>query len=124
LQLTSERPRAAVRLKCRTERVFIFMATDEPLGNVAIPGGTRAVCTFFGRGFVSHSGCLGESGVLGSISTPISREDRIVVVKSWVEISEKRLIGNYQLLKKAAGGDTVVLAVVKANAYGHGAAVC
>jgi alanine racemase len=45
-------------------------------------------------------------------------------VKSWVEISEKRLTGNYQLLKKAASGDTAVLAVVKANAYGHGAAVC
>jgi alanine racemase len=41
-----------------------------------------------------------------------------------VEISDKRLSGNYQLLKKAAGGDTAVLAVVKANAYGHGASVC
>jgi len=47
-----------------------------------------------------------------------------VGVKSWVEISEQRLAGNYRLLKKAAGGDTAVLAVVKANAYGHGAAVC
>ncbi|WP_433967211.1 alanine racemase [Tunturiibacter gelidiferens] len=45
-------------------------------------------------------------------------------MKSWVEISERRLAGNYGLLKEAAGGDTAVLAVVKANAYGHGAAVC
>jgi alanine racemase len=45
-------------------------------------------------------------------------------VKSWVEISDKRLTGNYQLLKKATGADTAVLAVVKANAYGHGANVC
>ncbi len=45
-------------------------------------------------------------------------------MKSWVEISEQRLTGNYQLLKQAAGADTAVLAVVKANAYGHGAAVC
>jgi alanine racemase len=45
-------------------------------------------------------------------------------VTSWVEISECRLIANYRLLFKAAGGDTAVLAVVKANAYGHGAAVC
>jgi alanine racemase len=104
------------------------MATDKPLGNVATLGGTRDACTFFGRGFVSHSGCLGESGVLQSLFTPIScqpsREDRIDLVKSWVEISEKRLTGNYQLLKKAAGDDTAVLAVVKANAYGHGATVC
>ncbi|HEY2002570.1 MAG TPA: alanine racemase [Acidobacteriaceae bacterium] len=46
------------------------------------------------------------------------------MVKSWVEISERRLTANYRLLVEAAGGDTAVLAVVKANAYGHGAAVC
>jgi alanine racemase len=45
-------------------------------------------------------------------------------VKSWVEISERRLAANYRLLCEAAGGETTVLAVVKANAYGHGAAVC
>ncbi|WP_353064580.1 alanine racemase [Tunturibacter psychrotolerans] len=45
-------------------------------------------------------------------------------MKSWVEVSERRLAGNYRLLRDAAGGDTAVLAVVKANAYGHGAAVC
>jgi alanine racemase len=50
--------------------------------------------------------------------------DRIVSVKSWVEISERRLASNYKLLAAAAGGDTAVLAVVKANAYGHGAGVC
>jgi alanine racemase len=44
-------------------------------------------------------------------------------VKSWVEVSERRLTENYRLLTEAAG-DTAVLAVVKANAYGHGAAVC
>ena len=43
---------------------------------------------------------------------------------SWVEVSERRLIANYRLLVDAAGGDTAVLAVVKANAYGHGAALC
>jgi alanine racemase len=45
-------------------------------------------------------------------------------VKSWVEISEKRLKANYGLLAEAAGGDLPVLAVVKANAYGHGADLC
>jgi alanine racemase len=47
-----------------------------------------------------------------------------VVVKNWVEVSEKRLVANYRLLAQAAGGDTAVLAVVKANAYGHGAGIC
>jgi alanine racemase len=45
-------------------------------------------------------------------------------VKSWVEVSEQRLKSNYQLLVDAAGKDTAVLAVIKANAYGHGAGVC
>jgi alanine racemase len=41
-----------------------------------------------------------------------------------VEVSERRLQANYRLLVEAAGNDTAVLAVVKANAYGHGAGVC
>jgi alanine racemase len=41
-----------------------------------------------------------------------------------VEVSERRLCANYRLLVEAAGDGTVVLAVVKANAYGHGAGVC
>ncbi|MBB5344894.1 alanine racemase [Tunturibacter empetritectus] len=45
-------------------------------------------------------------------------------MKSWVEVSEGRLAGNYGLLREAAGRETAVLAVVKANAYGHGVAVC
>ena len=45
-------------------------------------------------------------------------------MKNWVEISERRLLANYGLLAEAAGSETAVLAVVKANAYGHGAGVC
>jgi alanine racemase len=45
-------------------------------------------------------------------------------VTSWVEISERRLRANYRLLVEAAGRETAVLAVVKANAYGHGAGLC
>jgi alanine racemase len=45
-------------------------------------------------------------------------------VKSWVEISEERLTDNYRALTKVAGADMAVLAVVKANAYGHGVEVC
>jgi alanine racemase len=41
-----------------------------------------------------------------------------------VEISERRLRANYRLLVEAAGRETAVLAVVKANAYGHGAGLC
>jgi len=45
-------------------------------------------------------------------------------VTSWVEVSERRLRANTGCWVDAAGGDTAVLAVVKANAYGHGAGVC
>ena len=58
----------------------------------------------------------------GSVTS--SSSDRIVIVKSWVEVSEQRLAANYRLLAKMAGEGTSVLAVVKANAYGHGATVC
>jgi alanine racemase len=47
-----------------------------------------------------------------------------VVVNSWIEVSEERLAGNFRAIKEAAGAETEVLAVVKANAYGHGAEVC
>lgn len=45
-------------------------------------------------------------------------------MKSWVEISGQRIKQNYERLRRVAGSDLDVLAVVKANAYGHGAAVC
>ena len=45
-------------------------------------------------------------------------------MKSWVEISDERLLGNYGVLADRAGADTAVMAVVKANAYGHGGERC
>ena len=47
-----------------------------------------------------------------------------VALRSWIEVSEERLAGNFRVLAEAAGAETEVLAVVKANAYGHGAEVC
>jgi alanine racemase len=43
---------------------------------------------------------------------------------TWVEVSEERLAGNFRVLAEAVGAATEVLAVVKANAYGHGAELC
>jgi alanine racemase len=45
-------------------------------------------------------------------------------VKSWLEISEERLAANFRALGRVAGDGIAVLAVVKADAYGHGATVC
>lgn len=45
-------------------------------------------------------------------------------MKSWIEISAQRLAENYRVLADAAGADAAVLAVIKADAYGHGAQLC
>ena len=43
---------------------------------------------------------------------------------NWVEISEERLEANYRTLCETAGAEVSVLAVIKADAYGHGAELC
>jgi alanine racemase len=45
-------------------------------------------------------------------------------LKSWVKISGVRLAENLRAVQSVAGAGVEVLAVVKANAYGHGATVC
>jgi alanine racemase len=47
-----------------------------------------------------------------------------IPMTSWIEISEERLAANFRAIAQAAGRETVVLAVVKANAYGHGIELC
>jgi alanine racemase len=52
----------------------------------------------------------------------------MVFVKIWVEMDEERLSGNFaalnRVLAETSGAAMTLLAVVKANAYGHGIAVC
>jgi alanine racemase len=43
---------------------------------------------------------------------------------SWIEVSEERLAANFRAIAQAVGAETAVLAVVKANAYGHGIELC
>jgi alanine racemase len=43
---------------------------------------------------------------------------------TWVEISRSRLLDNYRFLRELAGDSADLLAVVKANAYGHGLEQC
>ena len=62
--------------------------------------------------------------VSGSFKQVLEQDSKIRGVKSWGEISERRLAGNYARLAEAAGSEVAVLAVIKANAYGHGVAVC
>ena len=45
-------------------------------------------------------------------------------MKSWIEISANHLRANFHALGAAAGPDFEILCVLKANAYGHSAALC
>jgi alanine racemase len=42
----------------------------------------------------------------------------------WAEISRSRLLANWNLLRKASPADADLMAVVKADAYGHAASIC
>lgn len=44
-------------------------------------------------------------------------------MKSWVEVSAERLRANVAAIRQVAGAEAEILAVIKADAYGHGAAV-
>jgi alanine racemase len=46
------------------------------------------------------------------------------VLKSWIEISSAKLAENFRAVQAVAGHGVEALAVIKANAYGHGAAIC
>lgn len=41
--------------------------------------------------------------------------------RAWIEVDHAALVANLAALRHLAGGEKVVIAVVKANAYGHGA---
>jgi len=45
-------------------------------------------------------------------------------LKSWAEVSSARLVENFRAVRGVAGAGVETLAVIKANAYGHGAAIC
>ncbi len=45
-------------------------------------------------------------------------------MNNWIEISAERLAANFQAIQATVGPATTILAVIKANAYGHGAEVC
>jgi len=46
------------------------------------------------------------------------------VPNNWIEIDEAALAANYRALQTAADPETAILAVIKSNAYGHGAEAC
>ncbi len=45
-------------------------------------------------------------------------------MNNWIEVSADRLTANFQAIQAEVGPATTILAVIKANAYGHGAETC
>ena len=45
-------------------------------------------------------------------------------MNNWIEIDDSALVANYSALQTSAGPETAILAVIKSNAYGHGAEHC
>jgi alanine racemase len=43
---------------------------------------------------------------------------------TWAEINLDALASNFQIVRKQVGGNVKIMAVVKADAYGHGAVIC
>ena len=57
---------------------------------------------------------------MSAVTSPAKSPTRPI----WAEISESHLLHNYRFLRQRAGTDTELLAVVKANAYGHSLEIC
>lgn len=54
----------------------------------------------------------------------VQENNKLFTRPVWAEISESRLLANYQKLCRMAGPQADVMAVVKANAYGHDVLAC
>lgn len=55
-----------------------------------------------------------------TLAVSVRRPARVEQGSTWIELSRGALLHNLALFKSLVGGGTALLAVVKANAYGHG----
>jgi alanine racemase len=62
--------------------------------------------------------------VYGVATDGVSSEKMTGTRPTWAEVSRSRLNHNHDILRRLAGPETALLAVVKANAYGHGLQEC
>ena len=100
----------------------------------------RQACLLSGRGFVSHSP-HNKKALTRSLQYPTKWAPSAIrahlscslydkkggaaqTLNNWIEISADALTHNFQAIQATSGPETTVLAVIKANAYGHGAETC
>ena len=94
-------------------------------GHSCPPGRLQASC--WGRGArppLLHRTASAALVIIGTVNAP--RLDRSFAVSSptWAEVSLDALRHNFRTVRKHVGESVSICAVVKADAYGHGAAAC
>ena len=58
------------------------------------------------------------------MTEPYISNNQSLLRQAWVEINQQALIDNFRLIRDRIGADVKAMAVVKADAYGHGAVQC
>ncbi|MGA6980220.1 MAG: alanine racemase [Candidatus Sulfotelmatobacter sp.] len=62
--------------------------------------------------------------IIGLVATTVEMPSRVATRPTWAEVSLAALRQNFRAVTKHAGAGVTVCAVVKADAYGHGAIEC
>lgn len=62
--------------------------------------------------------------IIASVATTVEMPSRVATRPTWAEVSLTTLRQNFRAVVKHAGANVTVCAVVKADAYGHGAVEC
>ncbi|MFZ4814245.1 MAG: alanine racemase [Phototrophicaceae bacterium] len=85
-----------------------------------ITGGARARMELVVRGLLADEGSISRLPRQGEADT-LTFQQRRPLRPSWVEIDRGALANNVRTLKTFVGEDVTLMAVIKADAYGHGA---
>ncbi len=77
-----------------------------------------------GDGSVAHSDCDADYSKLTAMSSSKDLENTFARRPTWAEIDLNNLAANFNRVRQRVSPVARVMAVVKANAYGHGAVAC
>jgi len=73
---------------------------------------------------VRHTIGYGSLAIIGKVTVPRLGRLPVVGSPSWAEVSLDALRQNFRAVRQHVGENVAICAVVKADAYGHGAAAC
>jgi alanine racemase len=87
-------------------------------------GRHRRYDTDSGTGDRAYSSVLIDPVIIGTVNAPRLDRSPAVTSSNWAEVSLDALRQNFRAVRKHVGERVGICAVVKADAYGHGAAAC